>query len=355
MTTLSRPELILLETNPDAERRAGGKLGKIVGGACWLYACFVVSLWLLLRAQGDRWWVATVFLFGPRWIALTPLALLMPAALLVRRRSLLALFAGGGLALFPVMGLCLPWRSVMAREANAAAPHLRVLTCNIHRDALDADAFASLIATTQPDVIALQEWTSRYQTIFTEQDGWHVLRDEELCLASRYPIRKVKDIGVEKWKTPKLPGAAVCYEITMPHGAIQFVNVHLASPHRAFETAISRSPEGAAQVESNSAARLRQSMTLSRFAEGLDDTTVLAGDFNTVGESPIFRQCWARYSDAFAEAGTGFGYTYFARWTQVRIDHVMNGGAWKCRQCWVGPDAGSPHRAVVADLEWVGR
>jgi vancomycin resistance protein VanJ len=40
----------------------------------------------------------------------------------------------------------------------------------------------------------------------------------------------------------------------------------------------------------------------------------------------------------------------------VRIDHILAGPGWYCARCWVGPDVGSPHRPVLADLiaTWKG-
>jgi endonuclease/exonuclease/phosphatase (EEP) superfamily protein YafD len=38
----------------------------------------------------------------------------------------------------------------------------------------------------------------------------------------------------------------------------------------------------------------------------------------------------------------------------VRIDHILAGPGWQAERCWVGPDVGSPHRPVIADLIWTG-
>jgi endonuclease/exonuclease/phosphatase (EEP) superfamily protein YafD len=38
------------------------------------------------------------------------------------------------------------------------------------------------------------------------------------------------------------------------------------------------------------------------------------------------------------------------RKTGVRIDHILAGHGWRCRRCWVGPNIGSAHRPVIADL-----
>ncbi len=285
-----------------------------------------MSLWLFLRSEADHRWVATMILFGPRWVALTPLALLLPAALLLRRRSLIALSAAAALIVAPVMGLCIPWRSAFAPAATSGtAQKLRVITCNVHRTALDPDALAALIKSANPDVVALQEWTSKFDSIFPSTAGWYALRDDELCLVSRYPIRRLRDVGTENWNKKETPGAAVCYELAMPQGPIPLVNLHLASPHRAFEAALQRSPEGPEKIAQNSVMRLKQSQAVGRFAKGQGPAVLVAGDFNTPQESDLFARSWPPLTDAYGAAGFGWGYTYHARWTDVRIDHILSG------------------------------
>lgn len=328
---------------------------KIVGIACWIYLISALSLWLFLRSEADHRWIATLILFGPRWVALAPLAILLPAALLFRRRSLLALVAASVIIIGPVMGLCLPWRTLIApAPTSATAPNLRVITCNVHRSDLNRDALADLIAATKPDVVALQDWTSRFDDIFPSTGGWYTLRDDELCVFSRYPIRKLRDVGKDNWDKRKQPGSAVCYELTLPQGPVPLIDLHLASPHRAFEATLHREGEGAEQINANSAARQLQSQALSRFVKTQGRAVILAGDFNTPQESNLFTRAWPGLSDAYATAGFGCGYTYHARWTDVRIDHILSGPAWRCHKCEVGPDVGSPHRPVIADFQWLG-
>lgn len=326
---------------------------RVVGVTCWLYFVATLSLWLFLLAAGDRHWLATVLLFGPRWVALLPLVILLPAAVIARRRSLWALAAGAAIVLFPVMGFCLPWRAMLPSQSGAFGPGIRVVTCNAHRGLLDSKAFADLIASVNPDVVAVQEWTSKHLVAFAAQDGWNVLRDDELCLISRFPIRKVEDVAATNWKSQGFAGAAVHYELATPRGPVPFFNLHLASPHRQFDGILQRSAEAPQQVTKNSDIRRRQSEAVGRLASRLGRATLIAGDFNTPAESRVFAGAWHNFSDAFTVAGLGWGYTYYSRWTAVRIDHVLSGPAWQCRQCWVGPDVGSPHRPLVADFEWV--
>ena len=78
------------------------------------------------------------------------------------------------------------------------------------------------------------------------------------------------------------------------------------------------------------------------------------GDFNTPPDSAMFREYWSSYGNAFSTAGFGWGYTHFTRRTAVRIDQILYSRGWQCKRCWVGPNVGSEHRPVIADVEWIG-
>ena len=80
----------------------------------WSYLALVIAALALLWLAGDRWWVATLLTFGPRWVILAPLSTLVPLALFFHRRALAPLAAGAGLVAGPLMGLCAPWRSLTA-------------------------------------------------------------------------------------------------------------------------------------------------------------------------------------------------------------------------------------------------
>jgi hypothetical protein len=109
----------------------------------------------------------------------------------LRRRSLPLLAAAAGIVLIPFMGWCVPWRAALQ---EGGGERLRLLTCNIHRHALDAAAFASWLNQSHPDLVILQAWSSRFEPLFP-QGPWHVRRDGELFVASRYPITSADPAG----------------------------------------------------------------------------------------------------------------------------------------------------------------
>jgi endonuclease/exonuclease/phosphatase (EEP) superfamily protein YafD len=306
-------------------------------------------LWVLLQ-WADLWWPASVFLFAPRWLCALPLLVFSPAVWLLRRNGLLVPLGLAAVVIAgPVMGLCVPWRTLLS---SSPGPRLRVLTCNLHgSEAVAPHRLEALVQESGADVVALQEWPEAGASSLGTGPGWHRHVTPRLFLASRFPIRQVNDLGLDSYG-PK--GSVTRYDLETPIGVVHFFSLHLASPRDGIYETIHENRKGPAEVSANIARRWQQSEYVARHADGLQGPVLLAGDFNTPPESAIFRRVWGAYSDAFTAAGWGWGYTFAGGKTQVRIDHVLAGKGWHCDHSWVGPQVGSPHRPVLADLIWSG-
>lgn len=345
---------MLLETSTDrsfsAARRAvrlGSGWDLLLVAACLLYAAATAALWIFLRLQGDRWWVGTLVMLVPRWPMLLPLAVLGPWILWRRRWFLGALAAGCAAAiLFPIMGVRAAIPSTSSQRGD-----LRILSCNVHREQVHPNELARVIAQVQPDVVALQDWTSANDHIFDGGD-WNVRREGELVVASRFPIGKVIVLPIAANSDgPKAErGAAASFELLTPQGPIQLVNVHLASPHTGL---ITFRDDNGALLAKNLERRWDQSAMVRSLVDQLPRPVLLAGDFNTTDDSPIFVEHWSDFTDAFARCGWGLGLTYINRTTQIRIDHILLDRSWLPIRFWLEPEVGSPHRPIVADLKRV--
>jgi endonuclease/exonuclease/phosphatase (EEP) superfamily protein YafD len=328
--------------------RPGGRAAAFVAVCCWAYLGVILGVWLLLAAA-DLWWPATFLMFSPRWLLALPLAVLVPAALAVRRRSLGLLAATPLLIAGPVMGFCVPWRTLFTPPPDG--PRLRVLTCNMHYRRLPPAPLDDLVAGQHPDVVALQEWHEANRSAVMTGPDWHVRRSPRLFLASRHPLRRVTRLGNN---SDKPQGSVTRYDLETPAGVVAFFSLHLASPRHELREAVLEAGKADTEVQASSDLRWEQCENLARQAVGVREPVLLAGDFNTPPESAIFRRLWGDYTDAFSAAGWGWGYTFFGGRTMVRIDHVLAGKGWSCPRAWVGPDLGSPHRPVLADLVWTG-
>jgi vancomycin resistance protein VanJ len=332
------------EAPPPARR--GRRLRAFVAVCSWLYLAAVVGLWLLLL-EADLWWPATLLQFSPRWAAALPLALLLPAALLLRRRSLVPLLGGGLVVAWPLMGFNVPWGRLLGEAPQGKK--VRVMTCNMHYYRTDPRLLDDLVAGEQPDVVALQEWDERNRSALLATPDWYVHRESGQFLASRFPIRGPTRLGKDS-ESPK--GSVARCELETPAGVVTLFSVHLTSPRQGLYEVIHDRTRGAAEVQASSDLRWDQSDFLAHEAANLRGPLLLVGDFNTPPESVLFRRLWQPYTDAFTAAGWGWGYTFYGGRTMVRIDHVLAGKGWHCTQCWVGPNIGSQHRPVLADLVW---
>ena len=96
-----------------------------------------------------------------------------------------------------------------------------------------------------------------------------------------------------------------------------------------------------------------ESRLLREWTSEVAGPILLAGDFNLTSEHPLYRRDWSGYADAFAYASWGLGHTMFTRMIGLRIDHILAGPGWRADRCRVGPDIGSAHRPVIADLSRV--
>jgi vancomycin resistance protein VanJ len=325
---------------------------RLLAFGTYLYIAAVLALWLLLRLAGDRWWVATVLLFGPRWPYAIPWPLLTALAFWQRPRLVWPLPISAIVLLGPIMGFCLPFAWLTSRDG----PTIRVLTCNVDGDAVDIYRFGALVDLTKPDLVALQECPSHLRLIWP--NGWHVRRTGQLLIASPHPL------GIETpFRSCRIPGpwpphTGMRCRVSLPSGDIGFCCVHLRTPRSGLSQVLDRqtlvSPARSTELANEIAIRRLDSDDLAGWLHDWPVPWLAAGDFNMPDDSSIFRSSWGHCSNAFPAAGLGFGYT---KWTPIhglsyglRIDHILGGATMTPRRCWVGPDVGSDHLPLLADL-----
>jgi vancomycin resistance protein VanJ len=324
----------------------------------WTYVAVVVVVWCLLYLAGDRWWGATLLLFGPRWLGLLPVLALVPLNIVVRPRLLRPIVVVSLIFIFGVMDFRIPW----PWHSLAFGRHRRVslLTCNLDGGRCRWERFDQLLYEAMPDVIALQEVDGDIELPFPK--NWHVVREGEFVIASRYPIRDVQTWYRLEPPVQWPPLLAVYAVIDLPDRPVSLCNVHLTSPQQGITETLDRHTV----VNINRTSTLKQlnelrqceSASLSAWISQLPHVDVLLGDLNLPVESRIYRQWWSNYRNAFGEAGFGLGYTRWVRFHNLlygaRIDHVLTSRDWLPVRCWVGRDIGSDHLPVIAEECWSG-
>ncbi|MBX6364370.1 MAG: endonuclease/exonuclease/phosphatase family protein [Gemmatimonadetes bacterium] len=336
------------------QRGRAGALRRWTGIASLVYLAGAIAAAALLWGLGDAWWPATILLFSGRWVLLLPLALLVPAALvLLNGRALLALAATAALVLFPIMGLRVhPGRS--EADVEDVPGRVRIVTLNAADSRSVGYELPALLEIWRPDIVALQECGRNVAPAVAAARGWHwQVAGRGLCLLSRYPIERVDLMNRSALEdvraTSSIGGAGyvVRYTLRLPGGVVRLTNLHLETPRKGFEAAMRGSLRG---LSGNTQLRRIESRLARRWAEGAGGPILVAGDFNTPVESRIFRESWGDLTNAFSSAGNGFGYTRYNGWIRVRIDHVLAGRGWGVLRAVVGDDVGSDHRPLIVDV-----
>jgi vancomycin resistance protein VanJ len=348
----STPVVVLLDQSRGARRRRRWTIA--IQAGVWLYVLFVLIVWLLLRFAGERWWFATIMLFGPRWVYGVPLAVLIPLAAALRRRLLWPLAVAAIVVVWPIMGLCIPWGRAMGPDG----PALRVLTFNVAGQATTSDALYDLVETLQPDIVALEE--SCEAKSYKWPAGWQSLQRGELLVASRYAIHEIPEMDNPYPGYALLHGVLLQCVISTPARDVDFCCIHLPSPRSGIATVLDRStgvaPSRSRAIDEATRKRREQTEAVARWVEVKSASVILAGDLNMPMDGSIYRHAWGRYRNAFSISGFGVGNTIRAGahgWQYgARIDHVLTGPRWWPRRCWVGPDVGSDHLPLIADLVW---
>ncbi len=328
------------------------RLSRAVLLLSWGYLGVVVAVLVVLRLVGDLWWPATLLLFAPRGLLGLPLFLLVPAASVLRRRALWPLGTVALLWLFPLMGFQVPLSS---QSASTGTP-LRVVTLNMGQDRVAPHSLAELVRNLDADLVMLQECPSDFQTQWPA--GWHMQRAGQLVIAARYPLEVIEEsrrlVPPSRW--PPVNGLLV--RAVLPSGPVHVACVHQTSPREGLAEVLDRqtgvSLGRAGKVVENLETRSTESTALGNWLAGAAHPLLIGGDFNMPIDSRIYRDVWAGYENAFSRVGFGLGHTKFEPLGPlkygIRIDHWLSTADCQFQRCWVGPDLGSDHRPLIADL-----
>ncbi len=325
------------------------------------YPIALLVIALAMRFAGERWWVTNVALYLPRLGFAAPLPLLVLALVAFKmRRFLWTQAAAAFLVVFALMGLTLP----SMRAADANAPKIRVLSYNVHAAEGGTDNIVEEIDRYEPDVVLLQEIGDQKALERTMRARFPtVTLNGQFLIATRYPV-------LSSFEPEKLPidgklhsPRFVAQTFATPLGPIAFYDVHPLSPRFAFyemrghglrrEILSGRLFSGAkapAFLE-NSGVRAAQVEAFSQYAGRENVPVVIGGDTNLPDLSYVLHRYLSTFQDGFAEAGSGFGYTFPTKSPWMRIDRVLASSTLRFVRFDVGTSQASDHLCVVADLQ----
>lgn len=322
--------------------------GRWVAAASWAYAIAVLALLVLIRWVGERWWGVTVLLLAPRWLLLVPVALLMLLAAAVRRPALWVTQATIALVVaWPLMGFSLPVHRLWSRRPQGTT--VRVMTYNIRDRKIDVPALLRLLDRERIDVVCFQESVPKSALIatltsagwFSSGGGFVVSRTPLVAELAPLESRATADT----WFTAHLHWVRLRTSTGVEY---RVASVHLPTIR-----------EGLYRIVKGDAPGLKKRIdwwrvelghVVERLAESDETPLIVAGDFNMPADDSSMAALREFLRFGFEDSGWGYGYTRPANVPWVRIDHILSSPHWVFQRSWVGPDFGSDHLPLMAEL-----
>lgn len=323
--------------------------GRWVGLATWSHAAVVLAALGLIRLAGNQWWPATLLMFSPRWLLLAPtLPLLLAGLCAGGRRYYVVQLATFLVVAGPLMRVNLPVDRMIGPPPTGE--RLRVVTCNLGTSQVDLPRLRAWIEARDVAVVCFQEGRGRRGPRFLEEmgPGWHYTQAREI--ASRYPILEelapTSSVPASNGRDAAILASA---RIRTPSGREVVVSsVHLPTIRPGRE---GFGGERTGSTEEKMARWEAQTRwMLDQVARTYEFPTIVAGDFNMPSDSPTMIALRGSLRFAFEEAGWGYGYTRPTLCPWMRIDHILTGPDWQVVSCRVGPDFGSDHLPLLAEL-----
>ena len=347
-----------------------GLLGLLA--VCCAGACLV--------SPATAWWCELFALTWPVVFIACSTSLLL--GLIIRRSKVLWLLVPGTVAgVFHVPAFV----QVGGDPQNAAPPNsIKVMTYNVRLfdfygwsgNAGSGERIVELIEQEQADVLCLQEFSTTPDAHYTHLDSLrmrfglpHVrtvfvdtTRDGHfwgMAIFSRYPIAASGQVELGR-----TANAVQFADLVIDQGTVRVYNVHLQSNR--FKEADRHVFEDQHRMEERlngalfrfaKAARIRagQALTLKDHMERSPHPVFLCGDLNDPPATYVYRTLCSGLRDAFAESGTGVGYTYHGLFPAARIDHILHDERWQAHGHRTVAQNGSDHDPVVCHLNRIGQ
>lgn len=200
------------------------------------------------------------------------------------------------------------------------------------------------------DVLLLQEYkshwdfdTTEFKKIFRKDFPYISIKDECACI-SRYPIKRHK-----RARYADFSGKYSDLSLDLPSEQdLRIFAVHMIT------TGVNAERVSFTTLRGNAEIRENQAESLKRSVETVNSALLVAGDFNSVAGSKVYRKLLrAGLSDSFFKAGHGKGSTYREGVDFLRIDYIFNNAALKCVDSRVVDKGISDHKMIVSSFNFV--
>ena len=313
-----------------------------------LYLILLCVAAVLMRSSINSYWLVTLFLFSPRWVATLPLLLLVPLTIWIRPRILWIYLVHALVLCFLILGFKIGGAGWTASQSSQG---LRVLTGNLGGGDVDVQKLKELIEDGEIQIAFFQECSPRISSKLFSDLQWNSVVKGYIAIGSVHELGELEVLAKYPRSHYSVKASIGC-EVRPPgEFAFRVSTVHLPTFRPALEELRHFDFENGPVAMSEMGDLYRSiAEQAHRAIEEPNPAVIVAGDFNVPVESVFYQDYWSDMTNAFSEVGSGLGHTKFTRWHGVRIDHVLVGSSWKPVTARVGPDLGGDHRPVIVEL-----
>ncbi len=332
-----------MTTTPTIQQREKGIFAGFVDLSAGIYLIGMLLYFALRLALGDGiWWIAllnafVIYTFSPLLILL-PLLLLLGLWRTFARLSILA-------------ALSIVWFGPFFQPqfvAPAREPTLRIATYNLwgggssHKH-VEPDNLKSWVEGNRIDVAVFQEVSPEFIALWANADTDYFYADDvpQRFTVSRYPIVESSVVHNRFLRTV----------LDVNGQSIAVYNVHLSYP-----------VEGEPRINLpllNVLSRYDETKRNKQIDEFLDWLKkeplpyIAAGDFNMSQHSIKYSSLAVLMDDSWRETRAGLGATWSTEtnFPLLRLDYVWYSAQLRAVKAELGPDLGSDHLPVIAEIE----
>lgn len=321
----------------------------------------LVILWgMFANLVSERWWFTSLYIYLPRQPLLLALLVLIPAACVWNRRSILTNFVTALVILGPLMG----FRGALPQWGEARGPkseRLRVVTCRIGNN-YGLPSAISEFHQIVPEIVVLTRVVEGGRLLDAEFADWYIWQHDIFFVASKHKLRHLEDC------LDPQTGRMIAASFEIEHsgaGKLRLVAVDLSAsddPTDGFGLRALISGERRDQLRKTVESRQALNIAARKFVDEQRDSSpmIVMGDFESPVDATQFEKSWAGWTNAFDERGRGYGFTapnrtpwYWPEGTPwLRVDHVLLSPEWKVDRCWMGSQTESSHRMVGAIIRF---
>lgn len=328
-----------------------------------VYAIAVIVVVWLIEYDAEDSHLTSVMMYMPQYIWLLPLFVLVPLSLIWMRLLVIQ-------AIVAVYVLFFFMDYVTAGPQTAGGVTIKVLTSNTGQH--HGKTIQEFGERNDPDIVVLQDAARRGPEYTNMFPTLHARGHDQFLVLSKYEIEDggiMPDLVDEKDRP-----VAAWFKLKVGGQGLYLFAVHMPTPRDQLQAAkgfgilgsvAHRVKKGghAAKVYTDAQVFFKHQLELAEklvaSAGEADLPFIVAGDFNVPTHGRSYHTYKRAWREAFAEAGSGYGYTFpgdakkgpINIWPWLRLDNIYCSKELTPISATVDAGRGSQHLAMIAELQ----